>query len=139
MSPRVLISDHSHIACLLVGWRCRKVGRDAVSRLVVVIWRGAQATEMPPLMLIAWPVMRLAAGPARKTAIAARSVASATPRWAIAAAFSNILALNGSPAISVAPGVPPINDGGKRLMRVPSRLASSPAAREHVTMRALRR
>src|SRR5882757_3369153 len=96
-----------------------------------------QPTDIPPLILMVWPVIRAAAALARNNVIAAMSAGDAMPRCAMAAAFSNSLALNGSEPMSAAPGVSEISDGVRTLMRTPSRLASSAAALEYITIAAI--
>jgi hypothetical protein len=47
----------------------------------------SHAAEIPPFTLMAWPVILAPPGPARNTAIAAKSSGRATPRCASFAAF----------------------------------------------------
>ena len=59
----------------------------------------AHSAEMPPVMLIACPVILAAAGEARKTASAASSSLATTPSAACFAALANIFPQNGSAMI----------------------------------------
>ncbi len=56
--------------------------------------RWLYATEIPPLMLNTWPVIRLASGEHRNSTACARSSGSVSPRWACETIRSKIFLLN---------------------------------------------
>lgn len=58
--------------------------------------RDRHSAEIPPVRLIAWPVILAAAGEARKTTSAASSSLLTTPSAAASLAFANIFPANGS-------------------------------------------
>jgi hypothetical protein len=60
---------------------------------------GSYKAEIPPVILIAWPVIFAAAGDARKTTRPASSSLVTTPSPASRDAFANILPANGSAMI----------------------------------------